>query len=282
LSKKELNLQTLTALLVRIRSAKHLAQSDTTSSICTQGMLSKIEAGKSSPSFLIVISLLSKMNISLTEFEHLYLHDLKTKKDTVRASVDDVIENYHFFIFQQHKRIISFHPHPPLFLHWLHFTFGIDFRTKATPKVNPKRTEDLLNQDEFFFADYYPLVYHLTFLSLEAALYNYQRLLDQMNRHQLATHHELITIDATITLAVVFYTNDDVDNAYHYFYLALKQATREENISRMIVCQITLSILAEDRTMLAHAKSLAQLFSKDIFFDYWYNVLYTKFKEVHL
>jgi len=280
---KELDLERLKTLLVRIRKAKHLAQTDIASAICTQGMLSKIESGKTSPSFLIVVSLLTHMNISLTEFEDLYLHEMKTTKDNVQQSLDEVIETYQFFVLQKHKQIISFHPDWALFLKWLKFCFNIELNAKLTAKLkNAPRvmSEDLLNQDEFFAADYYPIIYCLPFLSIESALYNYQRLLDQMNRHNIKKIPPFVAIDAAITLGAIFYNVADFTNAYHYFYIAFQKASQHENIPRIIITQIILSLLANDKTFLTQAQTIAELFSKDIFFNYWYNILYSKFNEV--
>jgi len=279
----ELDLLTLRSLLIRIRKAKHLAQFDITTTTCTQGMVSKIETGKTSPSFIIVISILERLGVSLNEFQRLYLNELETKQDAVHQSLLQAIETYQFFLLEKYRHIVTLHPDHQLLLQWLRFCFNIQLTMPSTRSLSERERElvqRLFDQEEFFASDYYKIIYHLPFIALDSALYNYQRLLDEIKRHNVKYEHQFAAIDATMTLGMIFYAADDFDKAYHHLYLSLQKATQQENIPRMIICQISLSLLAGDDVFLAQAHKLSQLFSKDIFFNYWYNVLYSKFNEV--
>lgn len=280
-----INLQDIKNLLVRIRTAKHLSQADVTTSICTQGMVSKIEVGKTSPSFLIVSGLLSQMNISLSEFEYLYSQEHEKQNKQLQETVENIIDTYQFFLFNTNKnqQLLTLYIHKEVFINWTNFCFNIQLESEniiANSQTHIMTLENILNQDEFFNNDFYQIIYNLIFLKPNAALYNYHRLQSQIKKHQIKKIKPFVVIDAAITMGAIFYNAKDYTNAYHFFYIALQKANHLENIPRIIIAQIILTFLSNDKTFLQKAQQLSQLFSKDIFFNYWYNVLYTKFNEV--
>jgi len=263
-------------LLLRIRQAKHLSQSDIADAICTQSMVSKIESSKASPSFFIVINLLKRMNISLNEFEQLYLKGNFTKEMQEADHVTKLIENYQFSWIQNYKKS------PSLFIErfftWANFCFGI--HTPTIPNIDHSYMPKLLEQDEFFYADFYNIMYGLIFLDENTALYNYHRLQDQLKKHYISSEKPFLTVDAALTIACIFYNNKHLNEAHHYFYFALQKAKQQDDIPRIIILSLILSFLDKDSAILQEAQAIKSIFSKDIFFNYWYNVLYNKFNEV--
>lgn len=269
--------------IARIRIAKQLSQDSFSAADCSQSMLSKIEHGMTSPTITKLLAILKLMNMSLAEFEFMLFEQQQTRTTRLQKQLEQTIDAYNYFLLPTYfERQLNRDSVPLLdeFIFWSNFCFHTPTFVTFTKRPEHLYMARLLNQDEFFDTDFKKLMYGLPTLEVEAAFYTYNRIQDQLQQHHIGVNQPYITIDTILTMASIYYEIRDFANAYHYYYYALLQAKKIENINRIIICNLILHFMSKNPIFLQEAQMLKSYFSKDNFYDYWYNVLYNKFNEV--
>ena len=266
-------------ILLRIRNAKQIPQTALTA--CSQGMLSKIENGVTSPTFTILSEILYQMEISLAEFETLLHEHEHGEQYLFIKKVEQSIQTYNYATLtkqmklQREKRNL---PELIIFNNWAKFCFSLSFMRNS--KTDYRYLSSIINQDEFFIMDFQKLIYGLPMLEFDTALYNYRRILDQLRYHPQAELLAHYIVDAAITIGNICLHHGNRSDAQHYFFCALQQAKKIEDPNRIILANLFLYFMTKEASFLEEITVLKKIFSKDNFYDYWYNVLYNKFNEV--
>jgi len=269
-------------LIYRIRLAKNLSQMFVCQDICSQSMLSQIENGYNTPTTDKIIPLLERMNVTMAEFEFLLLQKEISSTDYTHKTIHTVIYNFDFEQLQTLITRKNFFEYPYIdgCIAWIYDCFNISFvTTKITNLIDFRYMDALVNQDEFFSNDVEPFIFGMHTIETDALIYNYKRLCSQIASHHVNEISPNLQIIATITIAATLYNRNNRSESITYFKNALQLAKTQQAVNLTIVCLITLSILAPNSDYLNEALQLKIVFMKDNFYNYWYNVLYTKFSN---
>lgn len=265
------------SLLQRIRLAKNMQQDTVCETIMSQSMLSRIESGVSTPTFHKLYELLKKMDIELSEFDYLLkqMHEVPYffAEQAILKAIDTLdIPIIQVFLEKNTRKIPQYGPNA---FAWIQYCFGV--KIKNAPKADFHYTTSMLNQDEFFNKDIPPMIYALPYLNFNTAFYCSQRIKAQIHSHQTKELCPHLLVDVSLTLAIICYKSQDKHQALYYFNEALVIAKIYVNIERMLIILLILFKITDRKTFLVEAQNIKKIFSKDFFYNYWYNVIDTKY-----
>ncbi|GBU11367.1 hypothetical protein AwErysi_09830 [Erysipelotrichaceae bacterium] len=269
---------TLGTLLTRIRTAKNLPQHEVCDSLLSQSMLSRIEANLSNPTFQKLSYLLENLEISLTEFNFLLNQQYLSQVDIIDAQYREAFKllDIPAIIGLLNMNNTCTFNYSPFFYNWLHFCFSVKITTLR--KEDVVYTNRLLNQDEFFDADIPKVIHILPMLKFDTALYTAQRIKAQIFLHQTIENAPYYIIDVLLTTALIQLKKNGLDAAKIYFLEALETAKSYSDIERTIIISLLTFQLYGNNQHLQEAQILKRIFSKDFYYNYWYNVIEKKFK----
>ncbi|MGL5042132.1 MAG: helix-turn-helix domain-containing protein [Culicoidibacterales bacterium] len=271
--------QSIGALLQRIRLAKNLPQEFLCEGIMSQSMLSRIESDISIPTFTKLHQLLIRMQISFSEFDFLLTQKHPSSQMTYNNSVENALRKLDapmlqtLFDIKQGK----LPEHTYDILNWFNYCFSIQFSNITLSPSNNSQIMMMLNQDEFFHKDISKLIFGLIYLEYETAYYCAQRIKAQIYTHQTIEISPHLIIDTILTISIMALKLKGTDESIVLLYEALTLAKSFETVDRMIIVQLLLYNITGKVSYLNDATFLKKAFSKDIYFKYWYNVLYTKY-----
>lgn len=255
------------SIISEIRLAKNMSQHDFSENVCSQSYLSRVEAEETKITFDKLVLLLSKRQISLAEFEILMNHKLVTQHEN-----ELLIHTLDPSFYSSKKMKLDY---LSSYMEWLKNIFGIQYKYRIK-KDTVVKVENILNQDVFFYNDLPFLIYNLETLPFDTALYNYKRIIGQSSMIENPYLHRPLALNATLTIAMMSLRNNKYEDGLLLLTKGLTDALQSYDVNHIILFNLLLFKETNQTLYLSQANKIKEIFSKDNFYDYWYNILINK------